>query len=50
MSWEYKLTPEAVRKLRDLGPSATVEIKAYLSPGLRELRTRGLMARRSAMV
>ena len=30
MSWEYKLTTEAVRKLRDLGPSAAKEIKDYL--------------------
>lgn len=30
MSWDYRLTPEAVRKLRDLGPSAAEEIRAYL--------------------
>lgn len=30
MSWAYEFTPEAVRKLRDLGPSAAAEIKAYL--------------------
>jgi len=30
VSWEYKLIPEVVRKLRDLAPSAAVEIKAYL--------------------
>ena len=30
MSWAYEFTPEAVRTLRGLGPSAAAEIKAYL--------------------
>ncbi|MDF3055951.1 MAG: addiction module toxin RelE [Rariglobus sp.] len=44
MSWDYKLTPEAVRKLRDLGPSAAKEIKAYLETrikGAADPRTHG---------
>lgn len=30
MSWAYEISPEAVGHLRDLGPSAAAEIKAYL--------------------
>ncbi len=30
MSWAYEISPEAVGQLRDLGPSAAAEIKAYL--------------------
>ena len=30
MSWGYELTPEAVRQLRVLGPSAAAEIKGFL--------------------
>lgn len=29
MSWAYEFTPEAQRKLRDLGPSAAKQIKDY---------------------
>lgn len=30
MSWAYEISPEAAGHLRDLGPSAAAEIKAYL--------------------
>lgn len=30
MTWEYEITPEAVRQLRELGPSAAAEIKRFL--------------------
>ena len=30
VSWTYEFTPEAVRKLRQLGPSAAKEIKEFL--------------------
>lgn len=30
MSWAYEITPHAVEQLRDLGPSAAVEIKRFL--------------------
>ena len=30
MTWGYEITPEAVRQLRELGPSAATEIKFFL--------------------
>ena len=30
MSWDYRITPEAARHLRDLGPSAAREIREFL--------------------
>jgi len=30
VSWAYDISPEAAGHLRDLGPSAAAEIKAYL--------------------
>lgn len=44
MSWGYRLTPEAVRKLRDLGPLAAEEIRVYLETwikGAADPRTQG---------
>jgi len=33
--WEYSLTPEAVRQLKQLGPSVAAEVKGYLEERIR---------------
>lgn len=38
MNWEYDLTPEAVRDLRDLGPEADREIRDWLDQRIRRTR------------
>jgi len=35
LSWAYEFTPNAVRQLRDLGPSAASEIKEFLEKRIR---------------
>jgi mRNA interferase RelE/StbE len=30
VTWEYEITPEAVRQLRDLGPPVASEVKKFL--------------------
>lgn len=35
MSWVNEISPEAARNLRDLGPSAAAEVKAFLEQRIR---------------